>query len=556
MAAPTITPAQDKALAALTRAIYLGQTESALALVAPDLPFERVARGVSHTPLMAAIENGNKPVFDALLAAGAGIGPQNEYGETPLHAAAHQGDEAMVIALLARGADVNERVARPKEQVNGRTPLMGAATSGKLSMVKLLLERGADPMAKDVNGWTAHTFAEPLNKRIAEHLRKVMNRSPGASDLDLFDAARTGHAARLHTLLAQGTAADTRDKLGRTALHWAAMTGQVEVVRLLLDAGAPVDTPDKSGWTPLSLIEDSVDVAQLLLARGADPNADHGGLPILLYAASCRSPELLEAMLGAGGDPNVRDSEGLGILDHGKSNSPRARKYLKDRLGIARDAIDALYDHLKELPKLAKAPAFEAAAARIGALVDRKPAPWRRRKGVSYFHDVSLQKRLAPHYGEAAAAGDGAMDQASRLLARLQDEVAAEGFTLVFVNALPEQGRVPLILLPTADKYAALLASGTNGINYGHDAEAVIRWLKDMERENPFHLGGCGHDFLHGRFAGPIVNAEALAQRMIEFCPDIADQADASLRQIPRAEQVRAIADAMTKTGWFVFWWD
>jgi hypothetical protein len=247
---------------------------------------------------------------------------------------------------------------------------------------------------------------------------------------------------------------------------------------------------------------------------------------------------------------------GRGLLDHAKSNSPRARKFLKDHLGIARDAVDALYDHLRELPKLAKAPAFAAAAARIGGIFDRKPAPWRRRKGVVYFHDVSLQKRLAAHYGEAAATGDAALEQASRLLTRLQDEVAAEGFTLAFTNAIPEAGRMPLILLPTADKYAALLASGTNGINYGHDADAVIRWLQDMERENPFHLGGCGHDFLHGRFAGPVKNAEALALRMIEFCPDIADQADASIRQVPRAEQVRLIADDMRTTGWFAFWWD
>ena len=65
----------------------------------------------------------------------------------------------------------------------------------------------------------------------------------------------------------------------------------------------------------------------------------------------------------------------------------------------------------------------------------------------------------------------------------------AEGFLLVFTSAIPEEGRMPLILLPTADKYAALLAAGTNGINYGHDTEAVIAWLKAMDDENPFQAG-------------------------------------------------------------------
>jgi hypothetical protein len=423
-------------------------------------------------------------------------------------------------------------------------------------MVKLLLERGADPMAKDVNGWTALTFAEPLNRRIADHLRKVMNVSPAASDLNLFDAARAGLVERVRALLAAGGDAGARDKLGRTALHWAAMGGHLEIVRMLLDAGAPADSPDRNGWTPLSLIEDSVAVAKLLLARGADPNADYGGMTVLLYLATCRSPEVLAALLDGGGDPNAKDSEGRGILDLAKSNSPRARKFLKDRLGVARDDVDALYDLLKEMPSLAKAPAFAAAAARIGAIFDRKPTPWRRRKGAVYFHDVSVQKRLTAHYSEAATAGDAAMEQASRLLARLQDVVAAEGFTLAYTDAIPEQGRLPLILLPAADKYAALLAAGTNGINYGHDADAVIRWLKEMERENPFRLAGCGHDFLHGRFVRPVENAEALAERMIAFCPDLADQADAAIRTQPRAEQIRAISAEMQRSGWFGFWWD
>jgi ankyrin repeat protein len=91
MSEQTLSRTQDKVLADLTRAIYLGETATALALIATGLPFDRIARGVSHTPLMAAIENGDMAVFEALLAAGAGIGPQNEHGETPLHAAAHRG---------------------------------------------------------------------------------------------------------------------------------------------------------------------------------------------------------------------------------------------------------------------------------------------------------------------------------------------------------------------------------------------------------------------------------------------------------------------------------
>jgi hypothetical protein len=68
---PPVSPFEDAAIARLTRAIYLGETEKALSLIRPDLPLDHVARDVRHTPLIAAIENGNAAVFDALLAAGA-----------------------------------------------------------------------------------------------------------------------------------------------------------------------------------------------------------------------------------------------------------------------------------------------------------------------------------------------------------------------------------------------------------------------------------------------------------------------------------------------------
>jgi len=200
MPEPVLSRAQQETLAALTQAIYLGETEKALALIEPGLPLDRVPHGLHHTPLLAAIDNGNMAVFDALLAAGAGIAAQDQFGGTPLNAAAHRGDEAMVRALLDRGAEVNAAIVRPKHQFNGRTALMGAAASGKLAVVKLLLERGADPLAKDANGWTALTFAEMHGKRIAEHLRNVMNDAPAASGLSLFDAARAGLAERVRAL--------------------------------------------------------------------------------------------------------------------------------------------------------------------------------------------------------------------------------------------------------------------------------------------------------------------------------------------------------------------
>src|SRR5215813_12761831 len=225
MSRPPVSPFEDAAIARLTRAIYDGETTKALGLIRPDLPLDHLARDASHTPLMAAIEHDNGPVVEALLAAGASASAATDYGETPLHVAARRGSETMVRALLARGADVNAGLDRPNNQFHGRTPLMAAAIKGSLPIVKLLLEQGADPFAKDVSGWTALAFAEMNSKRVANHLRKLMNASPQAADVSLHDAARGGLTERARLLLDQGSEPDVRDDLGRTPLHWAVMGG-------------------------------------------------------------------------------------------------------------------------------------------------------------------------------------------------------------------------------------------------------------------------------------------------------------------------------------------
>jgi ankyrin repeat protein len=102
-----------RALDQLTTAIIQGDTEKALSLVKPELPLDTVVKGHHLSPLFAAIEIGNIPVVEALIAAGASVTATNEMGETPLHAAAGTGPEALIRALLARGASWSWRVASP-----------------------------------------------------------------------------------------------------------------------------------------------------------------------------------------------------------------------------------------------------------------------------------------------------------------------------------------------------------------------------------------------------------------------------------------------------------
>src|SRR5688572_14094446 len=375
----------NRALHQLTTAIKEGETEKALALISPDLTLDSIAKGFHISPVLAAIVYDNAPVLEALLAAGANVSATNAMGETLLHLASAKGSEPLVRVLIARGADVNARAVRKGHQLDGRTALMNAATGNNLAVVKLLLEHGADPFVKDASGFTALSYAEIVGKRVATYLRKIMSKSPEASDLGLHDAARAGLIERVRKLLADGTPIDARDDMGRSALHWAALLGHTDVVRALIDHGAAPDAPDKHNRTPLLLASDHEEVVRILLAAGADPNADAGGITVFQYLARFGTPEVLGALIDGGADLTAKDADGKGILEHSKGNSPRARAVLKARLGLAGDAIDQVRAELKELPRLAKQPAFEAAAARLGELFNRKPAPWRRRKGVTYF---------------------------------------------------------------------------------------------------------------------------------------------------------------------------
>jgi hypothetical protein len=86
-----------------------------------------------------------------------------------------------------------------------------------------------------------------------------------------------------------------------------------------------------------------------------------------------------------------------------------------------------------------------------------------------------------------------------------------------------------------------------DGINYDIDNHLVIRWMKRLDRDQPFLMTGCGRDFLSGRFVSKLPDADAMAKRMYAFCPDIVDQGTGS---------VEALAKELRKTNELYFWWD
>jgi excisionase family DNA binding protein len=181
-------------------------------------PFKIENNGAAHSPisLQRAVDSGDVPGINALIAAGADVNTRTEDGWTPLMLATIKGHTEIVLALLKQGADVN---ARNKK---GWTALMFAVSMGDLDTMRALLAGGrAEIDARDNDGKTA-----------------------------LMQATGENNIESLRVLIEAQADVNVVDRLGETALTIAARRGYTEVVELLKKAGAMGDTfqppPSKS----------------------------------------------------------------------------------------------------------------------------------------------------------------------------------------------------------------------------------------------------------------------------------------------------------------------
>jgi ankyrin repeat protein len=150
---------------------------------------------------------------------------------------------------------------------------------------------------------------------------------PGAKAVrveEFVRAADAGDLDKVNELIAAGVPPDAANKLGVTALYCAAGEGRVDVAEALLAAGADVNAIMPKGYckgtTALTAAamgadkhkDKNVAVVKRLLAAGADPNvvpttADTKSA--LSWAVLNHAPQLLKVLLAGGADPNVRDAD-------------------------------------------------------------------------------------------------------------------------------------------------------------------------------------------------------------------------------------------------------
>lgn len=209
-----------------------------------------------------------------------------------LYDAVREGDLGRVRKLLAAGTDAD---AWGHENPDGDLPLQVAArlrTPDAPAIAEALLDAGANIDFQGDYGSTA------LHRAV-------------------YEKADDGWAvARM--LIRRGANPSLWDKEGLIPAEAAANEGHEEAVLAMLDEGMPVETAGCAGPLLRYVSWDSVRLVRELLDRGADPNvcAPKSRITPLHRAAESfaeggeESAEIARILLAAGADPQARDAAG------------------------------------------------------------------------------------------------------------------------------------------------------------------------------------------------------------------------------------------------------
>src|SRR5262249_33854556 len=354
------------------------------------------AKADGQPALMIAMKNGDLPIFNLLIDAGAKVNAvEKVQDQTPLMwaAAAARNAPEMVKVLIAKGANVNARAkfndwpgqitSEPRAQYHtygGLTPLLYSARGGCYACVEALVSAGADVNLPNNEGMTPLMIAldnsqNGIAKLFLDHganpkvwdiygrtaLYVAIDHAPGATPAGAGGGAVGARGAQARQGAASndgrgaggqagggggaaargrgGGGGAPRGGGGRGGAGGAVATGpqvsSIEIINLLLAAGINPNTelnqrrPEagsggrfadpllSSGTTPLlrALVNNNIEVARLLLDKGANPNIYGMGISPWLYAAGLTSGVLSTGRGGGSSAATIVSAVSTELLD-------------------------------------------------------------------------------------------------------------------------------------------------------------------------------------------------------------------------------------------------
>ena len=261
-AADVVVPPTPKP-SPLADAVQRGDSQTIQALLNRKVDVN-AAQADGATALHWAAYRGDAASAAGLIRAKANVNARNNYGVTPLALAAQQGSTAVIDLLLKAGVNPND----PINFVNsGETPVMLASRSSKVDAVTTLVRAGGDVNAKET--WSGQTA--------------------------LMWAAAQGDSLMVSALLEMGADLHARSNAGTTPFLFGVRKGDMRTVQAMLAAGADVNEKRSGDFaTPLlvAIINGNEDLVDLLLDKGADPNAEGGTTELTNTGAKAQEVKL------------------------------------------------------------------------------------------------------------------------------------------------------------------------------------------------------------------------------------------------------------------------
>ena len=127
--------------------------------------------------------------------------------------------------------------------------------------------------------------------------------------VDIWEAAAIGNIEAVKQHLAAGWDVDAEDNYKSTPLQFAAQGGHKKIVELLIAEGADVNA-NEDGSSPLHIAANR-EIAELLIANGAEVNAKKGfGITPLHSALFVKRKEIAKLLIAKGADVNTKSEEG------------------------------------------------------------------------------------------------------------------------------------------------------------------------------------------------------------------------------------------------------
>lgn len=332
-----------------------GRAETVKALLAAGANVNATTSSGGASALHFAASSGDAATIDALVEKGAPVNAREAaFSQTPLMWAAAANRVSAITALIKRGADIEaetrtqsipEQEKKDRAYLVTRSRRMAAMKSAEALLAPTAV--AATPGAAPSAAATAPASASAATPRTAPPTAaSAAPAAPAANATANATAAPTGNSDTRIT----PTAGDRRQrgpsygdlvgsKGGNTALLLAVRDGQTAAVNALLMAGAKINHASAGdSTTPLLMatINGRFDLAKTLLDRGADPKlastANATPLyavinvvwapkaaypqPVAQYQSNVTYLELMEALIKAGADVNVRLTKHLWYMSY------------------------------------------------------------------------------------------------------------------------------------------------------------------------------------------------------------------------------------------------